>query len=307
MSNLDQLRVFVEVVEAGAASRAAGRLGVANSAVSRRLKELETRLGVTLIQRTTRQMTVTEVGQAFYRRARAILDDLDDAEDEARAAVRGLHGTLRVAASVSFGVAHLAPVVAEFMHLHPDLRVELDIDDRRIDLVQAGVDLAIRIGELEDSSLIARKLSHMRHVACAAPAFLATYGSIDRPEDLTEAPTLAYTNSPHPNRWSYRARDGSEGEVRVTPRLSASSGDALREAAIAGLGVVCEPSFIVHDAIARGALQPILTDWTWYGRNIYAVYPAGAYLPRRARAFIDFLAEKFGDHPYWEAIFDHPA
>ena len=300
MNEFSQISAFVAVVECQSASKAAEKLGVAVSAVSRRLKELESGLGVQLLQRTTRKMHLTEAGEKFYRRCNRLLEDFDEAKQEASSAATELGGTLKIATPLSFGVAHLSPAIAAFMHLHPQIKIDLDMSDRRIDLVEEGLDLAIRIGTLEDSSLMAKRLASVRHVVCASPSFWQQHGEPATPEALTQLPALCYGNLSQPDVWNYRDLEQNKVSIKVPVRMQATNGDALVEAAVAGLGVLCEPSFIVHGAVERGLLTPVLMDYQWYSMNIYAVYPQTRFVPARVRAFIDFLAEHFGDDPYWE-------
>lgn len=300
MNEFSQIRTFVTLVECHSISKTAEKMDVAVSAVSRRLKELESSLGVQLMQRTTRKMHITEAGHNFYKRCCRLLDDLEEAKQEASNTAAALSGTLKIATPLSFGVAHLSPAIAAFMHLHPQIKIDLDMSDRRTDLVEDGLDLAIRIGTLEDSTLIARKLASVRHVVCASPDFLNRYGTPTTPQDLSHMPALCYGNLSQPGTWQYRDNENNPTHVKVPIRMRATNGDALVEAAIAGLGVLCEPSFIVHSAVERGVLKPVLTDFQWYAMNIYAVYPQSKHLPARVRAFIDFLAAHFGENPYWE-------
>jgi len=300
MNEFSQIKTFIALVENHSLSKAAEKMGIAVSAVSRRLKELESSLDVQLIQRTTRKMHLTEAGEKFYQRCGRVLDELEEAKQEARNSATTLSGTLKIAAPLSFGVAHLSPAIAAFMHLHPQIKIDLDMSDRRIDLVEEGLDLAIRIGTLADSSLMARKLASVRHVVCASPNFLNRYGTPETPQDLSGLPALCYGNLDQPDTWHYRDKDNQPAKVKVSLRMRATNGDALVEAAVAGLGILCEPSFIVHGAVERGVLIPVLTDFKWYAMNIYAVYPQTRHVPARVRAFIDFLASHFGDNPYWE-------
>jgi DNA-binding transcriptional LysR family regulator len=300
MNEFSQIKTFVALVESRSISKAAEKMDIAVSAVSRRLKEVESNLGVQLVQRTTRKMHITEAGEKFYRRCGRLLDDFEEAKQEASNTATALSGTLKIATPLSFGVAHLSPAIAAFMHLHPQIKIDLDMSDRRIDLVEEGLDLAIRIGTLEDSSLMARKLASVRHVVCASPDFFNRYGTPETPQDLSELPALCYGNLDQPDTWHYRDKDNSPAKVKVPLRMRATNGDALVEAAVAGLGILCEPSFIVHGAVERGVLIPALTDYQWYAMNIYAVYPQTRYVPARVRAFIDFLISHFGDTPYWE-------
>lgn len=305
MSEFNQIKTFIVLVDNHSISKAAEKLGVAVSAVSRRLKELESDLGVQLIQRTTRKMHLTEAGEKFYKRSVRLLDDLEEAKQEAIHATTTLSGTLKIATPVSFGVTHLTPAITAFMHLHPQIKINIDMSDRRVDLVEEGVDLAIRIGELKDSTLMAKKLASVRHVVCASPDFLNLHGLPKTPQDLSTMPALCYGNLNQPDIWHYRSPGKIVGSVKVPVRMTATNGDALVEAAVAGLGILCEPSFIVHGAVERQLLKPVLTDHQWYAMNIYAVYPQSKHLPLRVRTFIDFLADYFGENPYWEQFLDN--
>lgn len=305
MSELEEMRAFVQLVDAGTATKAAALKGVAVSAISRRMKDLEARLGVQLLQRTTRRMNLTAEGTVFYKRSVQLLADLAEAEAEITQQSSVLRGKLKVATPLSFGVAHLSPAIAAFMHAHPDIVVELDMSDRRVDLVEEGFDLAVRIGTLKDSSMMARKLADVRHVVCGAPSLFRQFGVPQQPADLEGWPGLCYGNLPNPPLWTFTDKDGASGSVLVSTRLQATNGDALRDAAVAGLGVLCEPSFIVHQAIERRLLQPILTDYRWYEMGIYAVYPPTRHLSSRVRRFIDFLTERFGPNPYWDEFLEN--
>ncbi len=300
MSELEEMRSFVELVDAGSATRAAARRGLAVSAISRRMKDLEARLGVQLLKRTTRSMSLTDEGRLFYDRCVRLLADLAEAEADVTQRSGVLSGRIKIASPLSFGVAHLSPAISAFMHAHPNIAIELDMSDRRVDLVEEGFDLAIRIGALSDSALTVRRIAGFRHVVCAAPAFIAEHGVATAPSDLEGAPGLCYGNFARPDVWSYRGPAGEAGSVTVSARLICNNGDVLREAAIAGLGVVCEPSFVLHRAVEAGHLRPMLTAYRWYDMAIYALFPPTRHLSTRVRALIDFLADRFGDRPYWD-------
>jgi len=304
MDRFEDMRCFVQVVDRGSVTRAAEALGVAPSAVSRRIKELEARLGTQLLQRTTRRMRVTEAGRSFHARCQRLLADLDEAEAEVSAGQAALAGGLRVAAPVSFGVAHLTPILIDFMRAHPQVKLDIDFSDRVVDLVSEGFELAVRVGVLRDSTLIARKLADVRVVVCAAPAMLAERGMPAHPDDLGDWPALCYTGSERPELWRYRAPDGTEGVVEMKARLLAGNGSVLRDAAIAGEGVIIEPSFVVHKAVERGKLVPLLCEFSWRDIAIYVVYPQTRHLSARARAFIDFLRGRIGPRPYWETFLE---
>lgn len=302
MDRLGHMEVFVAVVEAGGITAAADRLGLAKSAVSRRLAELEAWLGATLFVRTTRRLNLTDDGQAYYRRCLAILADLEEAEAAIRHAHGALKGRLRVTLPLSFGMLHLAGPIQEFMALHPDLCFDLDFNDRQVDLVQEGFDLAIRIARLDDSSLIARRLAPVRHGLYASPAYLARHGTPQRAADLAGHACLVYSNPSEPDLWTYRDPDGQPGSVRVPARVAASSGEFLLRAALDGAGVILLPTFYVHEGVRDGRLVRILADHTWPELSVYAVYPPTRHLSARVRAFIDFLAERLAGEPYWDRL-----
>lgn len=304
MDRFEDMRCFIQVADQGSVTRAAEALGIAPSAVSRRLKDLETRLGVQLMARTTRRMSLTEAGQIFSERARRILADVGEAEAEVSDSSRMLAGQLRIAAPLTFGVAHLAPVITDFVAAHPDLMVDLDLSDRIVDLVGEGFDLAVRIGSLRDSSLVARKICDVRMKPAAAPAFLDRHGRPARPEEMRDWPALAYVGSERPDIWRFRRPDGSEGTVQLPVRMRANNGTVLRSAAAAGLGVVLQPSFVLCEAVQSGQLETVLDDHAWPDIAIHAVYPQTRHLSAKARAFIDFLRARIGPRPAWEAAID---
>jgi len=302
MDKFAQMQIFVGIVEAGSISGAAERLGLPKSAVSRRLAELEARLGVSLIQRTTRRQNLTDSGRAFYARSVTLLADLDEAESAVSLEHGALKGGLKVALPLAFGLLHLAPLIQAFMTLHPEVRFELDFNDRQIDLMQEGFDLAIRIATLEDSSLIARRLAPIRHVLCASPGYLAKHGTPNVAADLASHACLAYSNVRDPDLWDYRGPDGQKASVRVPVRMAASSGEFLMRAAIADEGLILLPTFYVHEALRTGQLVQVLPDHTWPELSAYAVYPPTRHLSIRVRALIDFLVERLAGEPIWDRV-----
>jgi len=300
MDRLEEMRTFVGVVEAGSITRAADRLGIAKSAVSRRLADLEQRLEAQLFRRTTRTLSLTDTGRSFYERCLRILADMEEAELAVSQEQATLRGRLRVAVPLSFGLGHLGPAIAEFMAVHPQLELDLDLNDRQVDLLAEGFDLAVRIAELQDSTLVARRLAPIRMVVCASPAYLARHGVPHTADALASHACLVYGNAPSPNLWRYTDPSGRKGSVQVRARLHANNGDCLRQAAEAGQGLVLSPSFIVYEAIEAGQLRPVLADHRWPTAHAYAVYPYTRHLSRRVRDFVDFLVERFAGVPYWD-------
>ena len=304
MDRFEDMRCFVRVAELQSVTRAAEALNLAPSAVSRRLKELEARLGAQLLSRTTRRMSLTEAGQVYFRRCQRILADVEEAEAEVGDERHGLSGELRLAAPLSFGLSHLTPILCAFAAAHPALRIDLDLSDRVVDLVGDGFDLALRIGALRDSSLIARKLCDVRMIACASPAFLEEHGMPEGPEALRALPALCYAGSERPDIWRYRDIDGTERSVQVPIRMRATNGEFLCEAAVAGLGVALQPSFIAHRALERDALRAVVPEVAWNGLALHAVYPETRHLSAKTRAFIDFARARLGPVPSWEAVLE---
>lgn len=299
MSQFEEMRNFVRVVEAGSISKAAEQLGIAKSGVSRRLVGLEARLGVRLLNRTTRRSSLTEAGQAYYQGAVKLLMDVSELDAATADTDATLEGALRLAVPLSFGLRHLSPAIDEFMRMHPGLTINIDFSDRQIDLVEQGVDLAIRIADLSDSTLQARRICPVRLLLCASPKYLEELGTPISPEDLKEHRVMQYDNGGG-GTLVLEDRLGGEYVVSSRPQIVANNGDFLRDMAMAGHGIILTPSFIAWQAIAAGDLVSIMPDFCPPQRSAYAVYPQTRYLARRARLFIDFLAERFGENPYWD-------
>lgn len=300
MDRFEDLQTFVAVVEAGSFTAAAERLDTAKSAVSRRVSALEERLGVQLLRRTTRRLNLTDSGHSFYEHSARILADLEEAESAIAQEHGELRGALRVALPLSFGLRHMCKPIAAFSHQHPRVEFDLDFNDRRVDLVQEGADLAVRIGHLADSSLIARRIFEARTVVCGSQAYFDKHGLPEKPEDLADHRCLVYGNLSDPTTWAWRDADGQGHKVKVNVAMTASSGDFLCAAAVEGLGVALQPTFIAGEAISRGDLVPVLTDFEWPVTPAWAVYPPTRHLSYRVREFIDFLAEYFSGTPYWD-------
>ena len=294
------MQAFVAVVEAGSFTAAADRLGIAKSAISRRVSTLEERLGVQLLRRTTRRLNITDTGQSFYEHSARILADLEEAESAVAQEHGELRGTLRVALPLSFGIRHMCKPIAEFQQRHPRVRFDLDLNDRRIDLVEEGIDLAIRIGRLADSSLIAKRLFEARTVVCGAPDYFEERGKPNEPDDLLDHACLVYGNLADPTTWVCHDAAGNEHRVKIRAAMTATSGDFLSAVAAQGLGIAIQPTFIAGEAIRRGDLMPVLTDYRWPVSPAYAVYPPTRHLSYRVREFIDFLAQYFAGTPYWD-------
>lgn len=300
MRRFDELQAFVAVVEAGSFTAAAERLDAEKSAVSRRVAALENRLGVQLLRRTTRKLNLTDTGRAFYEHGARILADLDEAETAVMQQHGELRGAIKLALPMAFAIRHMGEVVAAFARRHPHVEFELDLNDRRIDLIDEGADLALRIGHLEDSNLIARRLFEARTVVCASRDYLDRRGVPAEPGDLRNHDCLVYGNLAEPGKWLFRDRDGSQQFVDVGGTISATSGEFLGELAAQGLGIVMLPTFLAGERIRAGELVPVLSGVEWPASGGYAVYPPTRHLSYRVRAFIDFLAETFAGVPYWD-------
>ena len=300
MDRFENMRTFIRVVEAGSISGAADRLDVAKSAVSRRLKELEAHLGVELFHRTTRRMNLTDTGQSFYEQSIRILDYVLEAEHSVSAAHGMLEGRLKVALPSSFGAMHMGPAINDFLSIHPNIEFDLDFNDRQVDLMQEGFDLGIRIADLPDSSLIAKRLTTISHVLCASPDYLEKHGVPQSPEDISKHRCLAYSLVDDSKSWPLLNTKGQVRRVSFKPHLIASAGEYLRDAAIAGHGLVFMPTFIVYQEIERGKLIPLLNDLARWELNAYAIYPQTRHLSQRVRVFVDFLAKRFEGVPYWD-------
>nr|WP_298373586.1 LysR family transcriptional regulator [uncultured Halomonas sp.] len=304
MNRTIELDTLCAVIEAGSITAAARRLDTAKSVVSRRIKDLEQRLKVELFHRTTRQLMPTETGLALYRRARYVLDELQDAETAATGEHAAIGGRLKVAVPASFGALHVAPALGDLMTRYPALNLELDVNDRRLDLVAEGIDVALRIGGLLDSTFIAKRITRIRHLVCAAPSYLERHGTPKRLEDLSQHHCLSYSGVADATSWPYLRDKNAPGRVPINVRLRANNGDILREAALAGLGLIREPTFIVWRHIQTGGLVPVLTEYTWSRVHLQAVWPQTRHPSRRVRAFVDFFAERFNDPPYWDEPYD---
>src|SRR4051812_14595817 len=300
-SSVDLLDVlaFVRVVETGAFSRAAERLGMAKSIVSRRVARLEEQLGARLLTRSAQGAQPTDVGQAYFERASNILAELEAAEEVVAEAVTQIAGPIRLSAPLSFGVQHLAPALAEFAAEHPRVELDISFEDRPVDLVAGGYDLAVRIGALKDSALIARRIAPVRKVAVASPFYLESRGRPEHPRDLAGHDILLYANE------VWRFRVGKSWEyVRGQPRLRADNGEMLRAAAVAGLGICILPSFIAAPGFEKGELVPLLADYPTEEGALHAVMPSRT-TTARVRALVEFLAARFGPEPSWDPCWMH--
>lgn len=298
MSELENLKFFVEVVESGGFNRAARRLGVSKSIVSRRIAQIEADLGVRLLTRTTRGISPTEAGMEFKTRGERLLADYEEAREAVARRGGDVVGLLRLAAPLSFGLRHVAPVVAELACLHPRLEIDVSYSDRLVDLFGERFDAAIRIGILRDSTLVARRIAPGRAVVVASPDYLDRRGTPLAPADLAAHDCLIYTGSLDAD-WQFRSGKRLVA-IRPQGRLRSDSGEALVQWAVAGLGIAMVPTFQVSDEIARGELRPLLLDYPAPEFGIFVVRPPGAYVPAKVRLLIDTLVERFSGPPVWD-------
>ncbi|MDE3177442.1 MAG: LysR family transcriptional regulator [Pseudomonadota bacterium] len=302
MDRFAAAQAFVAVADARSFSEAARRLRVAKSVVSRQVAALEAALGVTLLNRTTRSLSLTEAGRGYYERIERVLADFEDADRAVSDTRAAPCGKLKVSAPLSFGFLHLAPALSDFLLRHPGVSMDVAMNDRFVDLVSEGFDLAVRVGTLADSSLIARRLAPARRVVCASPAYLAARGAPQTPDDLQRHECLFNGNLATGREWRFVGAKGAPWPVAVEGRLNLDNGDALRVAALHGLGLAILPTFIVGADLQSGALATVLADYLPQDLSINAVYPQVRHLSPTVRAFVDFLAARFGPDPYWDLV-----
>ena len=269
------------------------------SAVSRRLKDLEARLGTQLISRTTRHSHLTQAGEQYYQQVNSILNAVDALNETTNDTPTRIGGTLKMTAPLSFGLMHLTDVIDEYANQHPNLKFELDFSDRHVDLIEEGYELAIRIRELRDSSYQAKPLARIRCVICASPDYLKKMGTPDTLEDLEEHEFLQYSLG-QTNNIELIDVQGKKHYHAMNAKIKATNGEFLTDLAVKGHGITVIPTFIAYKKLARGELVPILQQYQLPILNAYAVYPKNRFLSQRCRYLIDFIAERFGDHPYWD-------
>jgi len=292
MDRFQEMRAFVAVVEAGSFVRAADALDLSKTAVSRLVGDLETRLGIRLLQRTTRKLSLTPEGEVFHDRCRQLLDGVAEAEAELSAHTGEAIGQLRLNVPVTFGLLHLAPLWPAFMTLHPKVVLDVTLSDRLVDLVDEGYDLAVRIARLQVSSLVSRQLTSTRLILCASPEYLRRHGTPAHPSELAQHAVIAYSLLAMGDQWEFEGPIGPIS-VKVTPRMRTNSGDTCCAAALQHQGIVLQPSFLVATHLASGALVEVLPQYRSIELGIYAVYPTRKHLTPKVRALIDFLVEAF--------------
>ena len=301
MDRFAAITAFARVVEAGSFARAAERMGVSVSAVSRQVAELEAHLDVRLLNRTTRRLSLTESGQAFFDRSVQLLADLDEAETAVTSASILPRGTLRLTCSATFGSRHLAPAIADFAARHPQMRFDVELSERFVDLVDEGFDLAVRIGGAGGQNVVARKVGATRVGCCASPSYLERFGEPREPEELAKHHCLSYEYLPTRNVWTFRDPKGGERSVRIGGPVHSNNGRFLVGLAAQGIGISREPDFISAPDVRAGRLKPILRQFESPPLPIYVVYPSRRHLSAKVRAFTEFLAERFATETWGRA------
>ena len=300
MNQFEDMQTFVRIVETGSITKAAEQLDTVKSAVSRRLSDLEKRLGVSLLSRTTRTQVLTDSGKIYYEKCLRLIDDVAEVESQVSNEHAALKGRIKISAPLIFGIAHLSSALRKFNEIYQDIIFDIDFNDRKVDIIEDGFDLAIRISHLNDSSLIARKLTQVNMVLCASPKYLQEHGTPLTPKELLTGHVKLQYKSEADN-WIFKSPKGKEIPIKVPSALNSNNGEFLCQAAIDGLGLIYTPDFICYEAIQRGELQPILTK---YLHNVeipvYVIYPQTRHLSQRIRSLVDYLAEYYGDDPYWQ-------
>ncbi|WP_250518818.1 LysR family transcriptional regulator [Caballeronia sp. ATUFL_M1_KS5A] len=300
MDRLTSLGVFVAAVEAGSFAAASRRFNLSPAMVGKHVSAIEAELNTRLIQRTTRRLSLTDAGQVYYERCKRILEAVDEADREARDMNGTVRGVLRIAAPVTFGAMHLGAVVARYLEDHPQVSVEVVLGDRYADLVESAMDVAVRIGRLKDASLVTRRLAPCRMVVCASPSFLQRHGVPGVPDDLRDAPRLAFSEAVSAGDWTLKDAKGKAHVIDGPCRLAVNNTQMLVASALAGAGIAFGPTFVFGERIQRGELVALLPEYRADDLTIQAVYPSARGIPLKVRHFVDYLADAFGDRPPWD-------
>jgi len=295
MDRLTEMEAFATVVDQGGFTDAAKKMGISKSAVSKHISSLEARLGARLLNRTTRRVSATEIGLAYYDRARRVLSDAGEADALVASMQSAPAGLLRLSVATDFGVNHLSPILGDFLQQFPDITVNMVLNNRYVELISEGFDMAIRMGDLEDSSLRARKLTETQMRMIAAPSYFEKHGRPTRLDDLNSHKLLHYSNQASGNAWKITAPSGEERQIRSAGWLSVNDGQSLLNACIAGLGIAYLPSFLYANAMEQGQVVDVMPDLPIERTGIYAVYPPGRFTQPKVRAFIDFLVAHFNE------------
>ena len=300
LDSLTDIAVFVQVVDSGSFTAAADRLDISRSVVSKYVTRLENQLGARLLNRSTRRLSLTEVGRVFYERSRKGLAEIEDAQSEVSRMQGDPRGALRINAPMSFGILHVAPALPEFLKLYPDITVDMNLDDRQVDVIEEGFDISVRIAELPDSSLIAKRLGPAHHAIVAAPEYLERCGTPGTPEELRDHNIISYRYQESALAWHLQTPDRKSTAVSVSGSLMMNNSLALRAALLAGAGIARTPTFVVGKDIREGRLIRVLRDYRNLEMSIFLVYPQRRHLAPKVRAFVDFMARRITETPYWD-------
>ncbi len=300
MDSLSDVAVFVNVVDEGSFTAAADKLNLSRPVVSKYISRLEERLGARLLNRTTRRLSLTEAGRIFYDRSRVGLQEIEEAQLEISRLQESPRGVLRVNSPMSFGIAHLAPLVAEFTTRYPDVSVDMNLDDRQVDVVEEGYDVSVRIAEMPDSSLVARRVAACRHAVVASPSYLQKHGTPRTPDDLREHNILSFSYQASANVWHFIGPDHKPVAVPVTGTVQMNNSLALRNALLGGVGIMRTPTFVVGNDIQQQRLIRLLPKFQAPEVSIFLVYPQRRHLSPKVRAFVDFIAQEISDPPAWD-------
>ncbi|RLT93491.1 LysR family transcriptional regulator [Ketobacter sp.] len=301
MDSLTDIAVFVKVVEQGSFTATAEHLSLSKSVVSKYVSRLEDRLGARLLNRSTRRISLTEVGRSFYERSQVALQEIAEAEAEVTHLQSEPRGRLRINAPMSFGILHLAPAIPAFLEQYPELSVSIQFDDRKLDLIEGGFDVALTISNLADSALVARRLGPCQHCVVASPEYLSRHGTPRHPEELQQHTIVGYQYQESAHQWEFIDARGQSTRVPITGKVEMNNSLGMREAILNGAGIMRAPSFVVGEDIQRGRLTCLLPAYRTLEMSIYAVYPQRRHLSPKVRAFVDFLSQRIGAVPYWDA------
>lgn len=304
--NLDDLLLFIKVVKTGSLAAAGRDLALSSAVVTKRIQRLEENIGVLLLNRSTRKLSLTDEGTIYYDVCLRVVTELQEAETLIAQGSRKPSGTLRITVPAAFGRLHVAPLVPEFLSRYPDVRLVLHLSDQCLNLIDEGYDLAVRIGELHDSSLVTRVLATDRRILVASPDYVARHGAPQSPEDVARHNALLFASAGPVDHWNFIGRDGNRVSVRPVGNLETNNCDALRAAILAGLGIALRPLWDIWNDLAAGRMVALLRDYRSPSFPIQAVYPTRRHLPQKTRLFIDLLVERFGNVPYWDNATEAP-
>jgi len=300
MDRLRAFEVFVTVVAKKSFTRAAEALNTSPANVTRYVKDLESHLGTRLLNRSPRKLSLTEAGKALYQRGKIIVDEVAEVEALTSSSTVVPRGRLRINAPLSFGIRHLAPLWPKFMEKYPNVDLDVDLIDRVIDIVEEGYDMTVRVSRAGSASIVARKLATSRHIVCASPAYLLRHGRPDSPADLKKHICIGYSYAPHAEEWRFTDDRGKAHDVKISIGMQSNNCDTVRAAALAGQGIILQPTFMIGDDVRKGRLEPLLAGYHLPDAEVLAVYPTGRHLSAKVRVMVDFLIDAFKGIPPWD-------